>query len=182
METFGAPKALVANPDFAAQRRRSLVGLTDEMLDAPLRRLIRKLNGLPYCFTLQCCYGHFVHAGQSDPHNLAPLSTAAGLSRVTYRIAYVALCLDASIQGKQLLETLKGLPRLDPSNIQFGSAAWFWRQQVNTYALQVEPERFKFQDQAVLDGPEALKIERLRTLFFERFMDAVEKFSPKDGE
>lgn len=178
METFGAPKALVANPDFAAQRRRSLAGLTDGMLDAPIRGLIRRLNGLPHCFTLQCCYGHFVHAAQSDPHSLAPLSTAAGLSRVTYRIAYVALCLDATAQGEQLLETLKRLPRLDPDNIQFGSAEWFWQQQVNTYALQVEPERFKFQDQAVLEGPEALKIERLRTLFFERFKDAVENLSP----
>ena len=175
MESYTAAKTLVANPRFAAQRLRSLAGLTECMLDAPIRKLIRKLNGLPYCFTLQCCYGHFVHAGQSDPHNLAPLSTAAaGLSRVTYRIAYVALCLDNTAEGIRLLETLKRLPRLDPDNIQFGSAQWFWEQQVNTYVLQVEPERFKFMDQAVLDGPVALTIERLRTRFFERFMAALE--------
>jgi hypothetical protein len=44
---------------------------------------------------------------------------------------------------------------------------------VNSYALQVEPERFKDQDQALLDPAEALRIEALRNRFFERLAKSV---------
>ena len=55
---------------------------------------------------------------------------------------------------------------MDPENIQFGSAEWFWKRQVNSYALQVEPDRFKRQDTAILDYEEALNIEKIRNEFF----------------
>jgi hypothetical protein len=175
METFQPAKALVPNPDFAAQRRRWQAGLTDHMIDAPIRSLIRKLNNRPDCFTLQCCWGHFVHAGQPDPHNLAVLPTEAIPAKIdiTYRIAYLALCIEASAAGRALLEALGRIPDLDPVNIQFGSPTWFWRQQVNAYALQVEPERFKHLDQAVLGYAEARRIETLRDKFFARIADVV---------
>lgn len=174
METFAAPKALEENVDFASQRRRCLAGLTTDMIDTPIRPLIHRLNSLGNCFTLQCCYGHFTCAGRTDPHNLEPLPPEAVSGPITYRIAYLALCIDNTARGEALLEALKRLPRLDPDNIQLGSAEWFWQQQVNTYALQVEPERFKYQDQAVLGYDEALGIEALRAKFFGQLMQVVE--------
>lgn len=175
METFRPAKALIHNPDFTDQRRRWLSGLDDHTIDAPLRPLIRRLNDRPDCFTLQCCYGHFVHADQPDPHNLVPLTvkTIPAEVDITYRIAYLALCIDNSASGRALLEVLGSLPDLDPVNIQFGSPTWFWRQQVNTYALQVEPERFKHLDQAMLDLAEARRIETLRAKFFARLAEVV---------
>jgi hypothetical protein len=61
---------------------------------------------------------------------------------------------------------LQKITAVDPENIQFCSARWFWGRQVNSYALQVEPDRFKHQDKAVLDYKEALYIENLRNEFF----------------
>jgi hypothetical protein len=179
METFHPAKALVPNPDFTGQRRRWLSGLEDHTIDPPLRPLIRRLNDRPDCFTLQCCYGHFVHAEQPDPHNLAPLPEEAIPPEIdiTYRIAYLALCIDDSAPGRALLALLGRLPDLDPGNIQFGSPTWFWRQQVNTYALQVEPERFKYRDQAVLRYGEARRIETLRALVFARLAEALRGIS-----
>jgi hypothetical protein len=175
METFHPVKALVPNPDFTDQRRRWLSGLEYRKIDPPLRPLIRRLNDRPDCFTLQCCYGHFVYGKQPDPHNLTPLPVKAIPAEVdiTYRIAYLALCIDNNAAGRALLERLGRLPKLDPANIQFGSPTWFWRQQVNTYALQVEPERFKHLDQAVLGDAEARRIERLRADFFARLAEEL---------
>ena len=172
METFASPKALVRNPEFAHQRRDSLAGLDEGMIDPPIRPLIRRLNRLDCCYTLQCCYGHFVYPGRTDPHNLEPLPPKPIPGPITYRIAYLALCIANTDDGRALLETLGRLPDLDPANIQFGSPEWFWRQRVNTYALQVEPERFRHRDQARLDYGEALRIERLRSEFFDRLASA----------
>ena len=88
-----------------------------------------------------------------------------------YRIAYIALCIDNSDLGIRFIESLKDITLLDPDNIQFCSAAWFWERQINSYALQVEPERFKNQDTAMLDYQEALYIDELRNKFFLRIKD-----------
>lgn len=174
METFAAPKAFEDNLDFASQRRRCLAGLTADMIDAPIRPLVHKLNGLGNCFTLQCCYGHFTYAGRTDPQNLKPLPPEAVSGPITYRIAYLALCIDNSPLGERLFATFARIPALAPDDIQFGSPDWFWRRQVNTYALQVEPRRFKYQDRAVLGYDEALRIEALRAKLFDRLMQVVE--------
>jgi hypothetical protein len=173
METFAAAKPPVDNPQFASQRRRCLEDLDESRIDAPIRLLIKRLNRLPHCFTLQCCWGHFTYAGRDDPRNLQPLPMAPIATDITYRIAYLALCIDVTAGGRALLETLAQVPRLDPANIQFGSPEWFWRQQVNSFALQVEPERFKGQDQVLVDHAEALRIEALRIRFFERLAKSV---------
>jgi hypothetical protein len=73
------------------------------------------------------------------------------------------------------LDALKTVKDVDPENIQLCSAKWFWERQVNSYALQVEPERFKFEDKALLDYVEALKIERIRNEFFARVYNFLEK-------
>ena len=57
---------------------------------------------------------------------------------------------------------------IDKDYIQFGSAGWFWDRQVNTYVLQVEPDRYRFKDRVFLDYREALHVEKIRDLFFQK--------------
>jgi hypothetical protein len=165
LETLIEPKALVENPNFQNQRRENLTQLKDEIIDEPLIGLIKDFNKLPYCFTLQCCYGHFVYAGNTDPRNIERLPITNAISNVEYRIAYIAFCVENNKSGRKLLEAVKGITNVDPTNIQFGCAEWFWERNVNSFVLQVEPDRFKFEDKAILDYTEALKIEMIRDEF-----------------
>jgi hypothetical protein len=166
LETFIEPKALVENPSYLKQRQKCLSELKDDMIDAPIIEIINSFNKLPYCFTLQCCYGHFLYNGQKDPKNFDFLPITNLISKVEYRIAYVAFCIENSESGKDLLDALKKVADVDPKNIQFCCAEWFWQRQVNSYALQVEPERYKRDDKVVLDYQEALTIEKIRNQFF----------------
>ncbi len=88
METFTEPKELVKNQHYQNQRQRSLAVLNDDMIDAPIIDLINGFNKLPYCFTLQSCYGHFIYNGQNDSHNLESLPDTDTVARIEYRIAY----------------------------------------------------------------------------------------------
>jgi len=166
LETFIELKALVENPHYQIQKQKILSALTDDMIDMPIIDLINGLNKLPYCFTLQSCYGHFVHSRQDDSHNLDPLPEKKIIAKVEYRIAYIAFCIENSHMGKELFDSLKQIETIDPENIQFCCAEWFWKKQVNSYALQVEPDRFKQKDTAILDYKEALNIEKIRNEFF----------------
>jgi len=152
------------------------------MIDEPIIELVNAFNELPYCFTLQSCYGHFVYSGQNDPQNLKPLPLTDTIYRVEYRIAYVAFCVEYSDFGRTLLDVLKAIKDIDPDNIQFCCAEWFWERQVNSYALQVEPERFKFKDEAILDYQEALRIQKIRNEFFAQLKVLLQKQKggPKD--
>jgi len=156
----------VKNPHYQKQRRESLAGLSDDMIDEPIVDIINGFNKLPYCFTMQSCYGHFVYDDQKDPYNLEPLPATDSVDRVEYRIAYLCLCIQNSTLGRRLLESLSEISAIDPQNIQLCCAAWFWERQVNSYALQVEPDRFKHKDTAMLDYGEALHIEKTRNEFF----------------
>ena len=156
------------NPFYQDQKQQCLDGLSDEMIDAPLIDLINGFNTLPYCFTLQCCYGHFIYNDQKDAYNIEPLPISDTIARVEYKIAYICLCIDNNKSGRGLLEALKAVTGIDPENIQFCSAEWFWERQINSYALQVQPDRFKDQDTAILDHREALHIEKVRNAFFVR--------------
>ena len=175
METFTEPKAFVDNPLFQAQRRKSLADLTGIALDTPIIEIINHFNKLPYCFTLQSCYGHFLHKGQEASHSLASLPAAKPINKVTYRIAYIAFCVENSKPGKRLLSALKEITVIDPENIQFFCAEWFWKRQINSYALQVEPDRFKHEDKAKLDYEEALHIEKIRDKFFDQLVKMLKK-------
>jgi hypothetical protein len=175
LETFTEPKELMENPHFREQRQKSLSGLTDVLIDAPIIKIIKDFYKLPYCFTMQSCYGHFLYNGQRDPHNLDPLLVTRTTTEVEYRIAYIAFCVENSDSGRRLIEALRGITVIDPKNIQFCCAEWFWKKQVNSYALQVEPERFKHEDKAVLDCEEALKIEKARNKFFIELKDLLKK-------
>jgi len=145
------------------------------MIDAHIIELIHAFNRLSYCFTLQCCYGHFLYEGQKDDHNLDPLPITDTIAEVEYRIAYICLCIENSESGRKLLEALSQIPAIDPKNIQLCCAEWFWERQINSYALQVEPERFKHQDKAILNYKEALHIEKIRNGFFVKLQELVRK-------
>jgi hypothetical protein len=166
LETFAEPKELIPNKHYQEQRQRALDKLSADKIDAPITSLITGLNKLPFCFTLQSCYGHFLYKGQRDPHNLDPLPDTETITSVDYRIAYIAFVIEYSESGSRLMQDLKEITTISPDNIQFCSAEWFWKRQVNSYALQVEPDRFKDQDRAILSYREALQIEKIRNRFF----------------
>ena len=166
METLTKPRPFVDNPHFAGQRLQSLQSLDLAAIDAPVVDIVVDFAKLSYCYTQQICYGHFLYPGQTDPHNLDPLPHDNQITEVEYRIAYLALCLEDSNKGRELFQDLENIAAEDPAYLQFGSADWFWERQVNTYALQVEPARFMFQDRATVDYREAQYIEHVRDDLF----------------
>jgi hypothetical protein len=174
LETFTELKEFVENSNYLAQRQNSLYSLTDDMIDAPIIGLINGFNMLPCCFTLQSCYGHFVYNGQKDPHNLEPMPITDTIAKAEYRIAYIAFCIENGASGRNLFKDLKEITTIDPENIQFYCAEWFWENQVNSYALQVEPDRFKRMDKTFLDYKEALYIEKVRNDFFIQLDELLE--------
>jgi len=180
METFTPPRPFVSHPDYRHDRGRYRKGLVREIerkaIDPPLLPLVRECMCVPHCFTLQCCYGHFVHAGEPDKENLAPISRyTRKIGRIEYRIAYIAFCLEDSPEGHGLYSELAGIAGPDPAYIQFGCADWFWEQVPNTYCLQLEPERMKDMDSGDVTWKEAARLEELRGPFFERLMDIMRR-------
>ena len=180
METFAHPRKFVRNPGYRDDRAQVTAALDLNAIDAPIRGIISAFNVLPYCYTLQCCYGHFLHATQCDPHNMEPVP-ACDVGPVEYRIAYLALCIEDSTPGLRLRTLLEGVPAIDNKYVQFGSPGWFWEQRLNSYALQVEPERFRDRDVATIEHREALRVQDVRDLFFERLKEVVETSSGEFG-
>ncbi len=166
METFGPSLPPVKNGRFADQRRAALAGLATAEIDEPIAGLIAAVNRREHCFTQQCCFGHFVWPPDRGPHNCTPLPPEDPGVPIEYRIAYVALCLDDGKEGRALLWGLSAVAEADPDYVQFGTAAWFWERQVNSYALQVEPERFRDKDSVTLAFEEARRVELARDRFF----------------
>lgn len=166
LETYTGFKAFVDNPGYLEQRRKSLRGLDIDTIDAPIVDIIRDIVKLPYCFTLQSCYGHFLYTGRKDTRNMEPLPISGSIKRIEYRIAYIAVCIQNSDMGKALRDDLSDIPAIDPAYIQFGCAAWFWETHPNSYVLQVEPERYKTKDRVFVNYEEALHIEKTRNEFF----------------
>ena len=175
METFTDIKEFVDNPDFNTQRKIALSGLDIELIDKPIRRLIEAFAGLPYCFTLQSCWGHFTYPGNKSPNNLDPLPDKRIPEDIEYRIAYVCFCIQDCPEGRRLFEDLSQVPEADRDYIQFGSAGWFWERQVNTYTLQVEPVRFSVRDTTKVSCEEALHIEKVRNLFFQNLENITKR-------
>ena len=137
METYTEPKELVENPLYQEQRRAILAGLSDDMIDGPIVGIVNDLNRLPFCYTMQSCYGHFLYEGQRDPANVEPLPATGIAGPVHYRIAYICFCVENSSAGRGFLKILQGVTDIDPDYVQLCSADWFWEKQVNTYALQI---------------------------------------------
>ena len=136
METFTAPRAFLEDHRYPIDREDTLKALDLDSIDEPILDIVTTFSKIPYCFTLQCCYGHFVCAPEQDPYNLVPIShSCTGLVR--YRIAYLAFCLENSPRGRNLWRSLARVPMIDPEYAQFGSADWFWDLRINSYVLQV---------------------------------------------
>ncbi len=99
METFTEFRPMVVDPRYQDRRRQCLDELNIDELDAPIAGLIDDLCEFPFCFTIQCCFGHFLYPGQEAPNNIQPLPSPGKIQSVEYRIAYIAICLEYS-QGK----------------------------------------------------------------------------------
>jgi hypothetical protein len=165
LETFTKAREFVENSGYANARKEALAALDLISIDEPIVDIVVGFAALPHCFTLQCCYGHFLWTPLQGPHNLEPIPASYSGS-VRYRIAYIALCLENSRQGRTLRHSLARLPAADPDYVQFGSADWFWERWVNSYALQVAPAASVSKDEAILESSEAHRILRARNLFF----------------
>lgn len=176
METFGELKAIVNNPNYHNQRQNALAVFDPQVIDAPIADLISDLNKLPCCFTLQSCYGHFLYEGQDDTQNLDPLPLTSDVEWVEYRIAYIALVIENSDAGRFLINSLREIPQIDEKNIQFGCADWFWSNQVNSFALQVEPEEHKYKDRAWIRYNQARRVEEVRQMFFDKIRELLFAF------
>jgi hypothetical protein len=178
LETFTKLKPFVDNPHYRKQRQRSLTMLDITTIDAPIIAIITGFTKLSYCFTLQSCYGHFVHSAQPESGNIEPLPLSDSITTVEYRIAYIALCVENSSLGRHLFQDLEQIPAIDPEYIQFGCAEWFWEQQVNSYALQVEPKRHMTKDKVRVGYQEALHIEKIRNQCFAQLEKLLQERQP----
>ena len=177
METFTEIKPLIDNFLYQKQREKSLSRLDINNIDAPIIEIINSFAKLPFCFTLQSCYGHFVYKNQKNPKNIEPLPGSDDISNVVYRIAYIALCIQKDDRGKILLQKLSNIPSIDPEYVQFGCAEWFWKKQVNSYALQVEPQRYKTKDRISISYKKALYIEKIRNEVFMELKKIIQGLS-----
>ncbi len=179
METFADLKDFVETRDYHEQRNESLRKIAMDTIDPPIVEIIDGFSKLPYCFTLQSCYGHFLYSGQKNEKNIEPLPPSEDIAEVEYRIAYMALCIEDSDPGRELFSELSEVAAIDSEYIQFCCVDWFWKDQVNSYALQVEPERYKTKDKCSVSYQEALHIEKVRNQFFAEIKRIVQKRSNK---
>ena len=173
MQTFRQAKPFSNDPHYRKRRSAAIAELDISVIDPPIRKIVSAYNTLPYSSTLQSCYGHFLYEGQGDDHNTDPLPEDTMIEKVDYRIAYLAFCVENSEPGRSLKREIADLTRLDPMNIQLGSAGWIWKDIPNFYAIQVEPDRYRDKDRVFLDFEEALRIERVRNEFFASLAEIV---------
>jgi len=173
LETFTKIKKIEKNPNYYEQRQRSINNLDISVIDKPIIELIELFLKLPYCFTLQSCFGHFVYNDQRSKHNIEKITVSNNIKYIEYRIAYIALCIQNNKSGKKLFEELAMVPQIECKYIQFGCAEWFWKRQINSFALQVEPERYSARDNAFIEYEEALHIETTRNKFFKKLRDII---------
>jgi len=165
LETFAKARELVEDRGFVRARQKSIAELDLSSIDDPIADIVEGFGALPHCFTLQCCCGHFLCLPEQGLHSIDRIPPGfSGLA--TYRIAYIAFCLENSRRGQALLQSLAQLPAVDPDFVQFGSADWFWERWINSYALQVEPKAHMLKDEVILGAAEALQTQAARDLLF----------------
>ena len=175
METYTELKDFVNNPHYHKQMQECLNRLDMNTIDTPIIQIIEDFLKLPYCFTLQSCYGHFLYNDHNNSKNFGPLTISDSIKIVEYRIAYIALCIENSDPGRRFFSALREIPAIDLEYIQFGCAEWFWERQVNSYILQIEPNRFKTKDKISISYQEALYIEKTRNEFFNVLKKLIQK-------
>lgn len=180
METYTEAKPFVDDPSYETRREKALIELQrlvkSNTIDIPIIHIVTGFATLPHCFTLQSCYGHFVHEQQMNPKMVDPLSKYQDIrSVVDYRIAYMAWGIQNNERGRILFNDLRAIIAVEPAYIQFGSAEWFWERCVNSYILQVEPERSKDKDQIDVCVKEGLHLEKIRDQFFYELEKVIQK-------
>ena len=180
METFTKEMPLVPNPNFDSDRRRALESLRTEIskgsIDEPTMETIEQFAALPCVYTLQSCYGHFMTEQRVEDRNTRHVSDFVhATTKLHYRIAYIAFCIENSARGRNLLEGLKSVADADPEFIQFGCAEWFWNQCVNSYVLQVSPQKNAHEDHFEVNIGDALSIERVRDKFFKQLREVLSR-------
>lgn len=179
VETFVEAKPFVENPHYQKKREKALHELDYDKIDAPITDIIKGFATIPYCFSLQSCYGHFVHEGQKDSNNVSPLSDYNKNTKIEYRIAYLALVIENNNEGLQLYHDLEAIVKIDPDYIQFCSANWWWKKgDANSYVLQVEPDRYKAEDTAIVSVDEALHLENVKNNMFKALKELLQKHKP----
>jgi hypothetical protein len=167
METFAGPKPFVDNPEYEKNRSGTLETfrglIATGKIDPPVVELLKLFSRVPHCYTIQSCSGHFVHERQPDECTTARLAPYRGIVHtVHYRLAYIAFVLEKSKNGSVLCRDLRTLASRNSGYIQFGSAGWFWEQSVNSYQIQVAPEREKHKDCFWVTYNEAFLLEKVR--------------------
>ncbi len=172
METYTKTKGFEQHPRYLRDRGNAIAALDLKSIDEPIVDIVSAFARLAHCFPLQSCCGHFICDPKQDILTLDPIPTNYTGS-VRYRIAYIAVCIQNSRSGRVLRDALAKIPTLDPANIQFGSADWFWEQFVNSYVLQVEPAGYMGQDEAILDVKEARQVQMVRNLFFKELKNTL---------
>jgi len=172
LETFSEAREFVENRGYVRARQKSISELDLASVDGPITDIVEAFTVLPHCFTLQCCYGHFLCSPEQDPHNIEPIPSGFSGS-VTYRIAYIAVCLENNERGQALRQSFERLPAVDPDYVQFGSADWFWERCVNSYALQVGPKAHMLKDEITMCAAEALHTQSVRDLFFKELRELL---------
>ncbi len=180
METYTRENPLVRNPSFASDRKKALEELRIEIskgsIDGPTIDVVEQFALLPCCYTLQSCYGHFMVEQRTEDTNTDRVADfGATATKLHYRIAYMAFCIEHSARGRALLEELKAVADIDPDFIQFGSADWFWKRCLNSYVLQVSPLRNAHEDHFDVNIEESLRIEQTRDKFFNRLREIVSR-------
>ena len=175
METYTDTKELVPYPDFNEKRNILLRNINYNEIDTPIIGLIKNISKLDYCFSLQSCCRHFLYPGENDQLNICPLPILNIDISIDYRIAYLAICIKDNQDGESFLANLTKLTLIDPEYIQSGCAEWFWKRQINSFVLQVEPLRFKDKDRITIDYREALIIENVRNQFFISLNELIER-------
>ena len=174
METFTDARALVRNDGYEADRLEALAALDLSAVDPPILDVVEAFRPLPHCFTLQCCYGHFLTTAGRDEHSLEPVPTVSAAPSATGSRTWPSAST-ADDRGRALLERLSRVPEIEPAHVQFGSADWFWDQWPNSYVLQVEPALHRFKDRAVLTAGEAMQTQRVRDRFFDELRRILEE-------
>lgn len=111
-----------------------------------------------------------------DINNLDPLSKYPQInSPIAYRIAYMTWCIQNNDLGHILFNDLKAIVAIESAYIQFGSAEWFWERCVNSYILQIGPERSKDEDRSKVSREEGSILERVRVRFFKELEKVIFK-------
>jgi hypothetical protein len=182
VQAFTEPRIPEPNQDFARQREEALVRLDLEGLDCPLRDLVSRLAEMPCCFPVESCCGHYaiLDGGRRRVFDSLPPLNGSTTS-VLYRVAHVALCLDDSPSGRDLLRELRAVPAIAPERVQFGCVDHLWERQINTFVLQVVPWPHRFVDDVLLLPAEATEVEEARRWFFNRLDDLVRDLRERLG-